>query len=619
MKKSPKISVVTPSYNSAASIERAIQSVLEQDYANWEHVIADGLSTDGTVDILKRYSHLRWVSEKDKSQEEAMNKGFRRSTGDIIVYLNADDYFFPGAFSSVVKEFEKGAKFVMGNVLVKSPRLHSEFLNVPRTTLLGMIRHWEPNSFCHNPVAYFYAREVQERIPIGEETYAIQDLEFLLSAATLYPFVKINKTLGCFEDGTDTKTAKTQSRLDYWRPSTFDFIDKHLISLTPAERDVFRRDRSEGYARSQAHMNRLNRGSVRLLDPNQLPLVSVIIPSYNCQAYVCRAVDSVLGQGLEKVEIIIVDDASTDATLDVLQNQYGMNPYINIVRHEENAMLGAARNTGLDHARGTYVYFLDADDWLEPGALMRLVSIAEQYQAEVVECGSQKVWENGRKQVYHAHDFTTSGGMDALYHFAAYRIGSIAWNKLYLRSFIEGRRLRFPSPYWHEDVPFSARVAYYAKNYISVSDICHNYFQRDTSYVHKQPGIQNLKSNINLYLVMMQFIQEIALDATEDGRLLAYRVLEAHCSNEIIPKIEQYKASRPSHEWQSDIRSSLYEMLGTAGIGVADFVIASLNTRTRTIMPRRFRHLLRAYVAKHMPARWKTILKNIYYRLRSDA
>lgn len=132
-----KISVITPSFNSREVIERAVQSVLVQDYTCWEHVIVDGGSTDGTIDLLKKYPHLKWISEKDRGQADAMNKGFSLSTGDIIVYLNADDYFLPGAFSAVMAVFEKGASFVVGNVLVMSPRLGTEFINTPRTTLDG--------------------------------------------------------------------------------------------------------------------------------------------------------------------------------------------------------------------------------------------------------------------------------------------------------------------------------------------------------------------------------------------------------------------------------------------------------------------------------------------------
>jgi glycosyltransferase involved in cell wall biosynthesis len=184
-----------------------------------------------------------------------MNKGFARSKGEVVVYLNADDYFFPGAFSAVAPEFEKGAKFVVGNVLIKSERLGAEFINTPRITLEGMMRHWEPNAFCHNPVGYFYRREVQEICPFNTGNYSTMDLEFLLDAASRFPFVKVEHTLGCYMDSLNTKTHITQIKEDYWRPATFPYVDAYLVRLAPEERQSFLADREVGYAACQAEFN----------------------------------------------------------------------------------------------------------------------------------------------------------------------------------------------------------------------------------------------------------------------------------------------------------------------------------------------------------------------------
>lgn len=103
--KSVKISIVTPSYNQADFIEDAIQSVLQQNYPDFEHIIVDNCSTDGTIEILKRYPHLKYISEPDEGQSDALNKGFRIATGDVIGWLNADDYYYPGTFAKVSKQF----------------------------------------------------------------------------------------------------------------------------------------------------------------------------------------------------------------------------------------------------------------------------------------------------------------------------------------------------------------------------------------------------------------------------------------------------------------------------------------------------------------------------------
>jgi GT2 family glycosyltransferase len=106
----PLVSIVTPSYNHALYIRQTINSVLEQDYPWTEHIVIDGGSTDGTVDILGEYGkrhpdRFRWVSEPDRGQSHAFNKGLALARGDIIGWQNSDDYYLPGAFSEAVRLF----------------------------------------------------------------------------------------------------------------------------------------------------------------------------------------------------------------------------------------------------------------------------------------------------------------------------------------------------------------------------------------------------------------------------------------------------------------------------------------------------------------------------------
>ncbi len=114
----PRISVVTPSFNQASFLEQTMRSVLDQGYPNLEYIVMDGGSTDGSIDIIRRYEKQLacWVSQRDSGQSDALAKGFQHSTGSIYAYLNSDDLYLPGALHTVARVFlESKADVVYGD------------------------------------------------------------------------------------------------------------------------------------------------------------------------------------------------------------------------------------------------------------------------------------------------------------------------------------------------------------------------------------------------------------------------------------------------------------------------------------------------------------------------
>lgn len=118
----PRVSIITPSYQQAAFVEKTIQSVLNQDYPNLEYIVVDGGSTDGSVEIIQKYADRLawWVSARDHGQAEAINKGFARAKGEIIAWINSDDLYTPGAVAQAVEALRQNpqAGFAFGNVRV---------------------------------------------------------------------------------------------------------------------------------------------------------------------------------------------------------------------------------------------------------------------------------------------------------------------------------------------------------------------------------------------------------------------------------------------------------------------------------------------------------------------
>ena len=140
------VSIITPSYNQAKYLEQTIQSVLGQDYPRLEYLVVDGASTDGSVEIIKKYAGRGgvippiawWLSEKDTGQGDAINKGLTQAKGDIIGWLNSDDYYLPGTISAAVKVFEENPDAVMiyGNMLAVDE--HGQTLNLLRYKQLSL-------------------------------------------------------------------------------------------------------------------------------------------------------------------------------------------------------------------------------------------------------------------------------------------------------------------------------------------------------------------------------------------------------------------------------------------------------------------------------------------------
>ena len=114
----PRITIVTPSFNQGRFLETTIRSVLLQDYPNLEYIIIDGGSTDDSVEIIQKYEPwlADWITEKDRGQAHAINKGFARASGDIYAYLNSDDFYEPGALQACAAVFRNGHQWVVGRV-----------------------------------------------------------------------------------------------------------------------------------------------------------------------------------------------------------------------------------------------------------------------------------------------------------------------------------------------------------------------------------------------------------------------------------------------------------------------------------------------------------------------
>lgn len=206
------ITIITPVFNGRSHIEKCLQNVAEQQCRQAEHLIMDGSSTDGTAELVTEWAarnpHIRLISEKDRGQSDAMNKGIALAKGKIISFLNVDDFYEPGVLNRipvVFKDLPEPA-FVCGNLNILNPDGSLKHFNKPehisKVELLSNCFEWP-----YNPSAYFYHKSLHDLTgPYNEDNHLSMDYEFILAAAASVPLRHVDETWGNFQNLDDSKT-----------------------------------------------------------------------------------------------------------------------------------------------------------------------------------------------------------------------------------------------------------------------------------------------------------------------------------------------------------------------------------------------------------------------------
>lgn len=208
------ISVITPSYNQGAYIRRTIQSVLDQGDDDWEHIVVDGGSTDETVAILESYPHLRWVSEPDRGQSDALNKAMSMSGGELIFWINSDDLVADGAFAAAREFFSHhpDAAILCGNAITIDDDDRVLLRLGPRVRRERLRRPWNGDTSMHQPSLVF-RREVYDAVgPFDVSLHYAMDYDFFLRAASRFPVHHEPVDLGLFRISPGTKTGQGAAR-----------------------------------------------------------------------------------------------------------------------------------------------------------------------------------------------------------------------------------------------------------------------------------------------------------------------------------------------------------------------------------------------------------------------
>ncbi|UPU36500.1 glycosyltransferase [Geomonas paludis] len=361
------ITIVTPSLNQATYLEQCIDSILSQNYPDLEYIIMDGGSTDGSVNIIRKYEKYLayWQSAPDGGHYQALNAGFQHGTKSVMGWLNADDML------------HKGGLAVIGEVFEKLP--HVEFLTGRRVGFDGdgklhpfefMTQTWCHDQMLNEEVVLKYCLLVMQegtywRRKLWEQAggglnagYKLAaDFELWMRLSRLAPLYSVDALTGGFR--LYSMNQRCNKHRDQYLAECKAVIDRERELRLPA-------------APLRSSAPPLIRYPLRdfspptVIVPREVPRLTIVTPSYNQAEYLEECLDSVLSQGYPNLEYIVMDGGSSDGSVEIIKKY---EKHLSYWQSRPDGGHYAAVNEGFRRATGEVLAWINSDDKYHPGAL----------------------------------------------------------------------------------------------------------------------------------------------------------------------------------------------------------------------------------------------------------
>lgn len=288
-----------------------------------------------------------------------------------------------------------------------------------------------------------------------------------------------------------------------------------------------------------------------------MPKISVVIPIYNVEKYLPECIDSVLAQDFQDYEVILVNDGSTDGSLAIAQQYEKDHAHIRLIS-QENKGLGGARNTGIKHAQGEYILFMDSDDRLAPDTLSATAAAAQREESDIVIFDFEYVDETGRALSIQPAMEAVDGPFDLASQKSVLFSTPSACNKLFRLSLFTDHQILFPERVWFEDLRTITKLYPYARRMCYLPKPFYKYLQRSESIMHStrvernseiMDALQDVLDYYKAHGYYEQYRPELEYLLIENAFVLAsFRVLKQDTHHPLLKQLYDFlKANAPEY------------------------------------------------------------------------
>lgn len=493
-----KVSVIIPIYNVEQYLPKCLASVVQQTLKDIEIICVNDGSTDNCLKILEEFkskdNRIKIINKENAGLGNARNSGLEVANGEYISFIDSDDYidedFLELLYNEAkesdadvacggIKRENDGETYFLINYLstVITDDIYQK-INISKATQFSFV--WNKiykNSFLKENNLKFMPNVNFEDL-IYTPQIMIKSNILVTVPYTFYHYIKREKSI--FQDIKNIELQKEKLfslkfMCEYYKNAGIDF------NKIPPLLETYKRFKDKEIEDFDTEDKKEIKKPERIKLEN-LYKVSVVVPVYNSEKYLPECLDSILNQSLKDIEIICVNDGSTDNSLDILNEYASKDNRIKVIAQTNTGNgAGSARNKGIETSKGEYISFIDSDDYIDENYLQKMYEAAKEYDVDVACSGVIKEKENECKTQLEFNEIKASDNPDDNLKVSKSLPFPYPWNKIYKREFIVSYGIKYEENIYFEDLIFTPLVITRAEKLICVPGVFYHYIERKNS------------------------------------------------------------------------------------------------------------------------------------------